>query len=187
MLDCDQWVDRYGDMLYRYTLVRVKDADAAEEIVQIALVAALQAQNSFQGRASEKSWLFGILKHKILDHFRQVKQRRNFEVLAEDDQDPYENAFDAAGHWVHPPRQWTLDPEKAAENNELTEALTHCLHHLSEKFRTIFVFKEIEGWPSEDICNEFNIKPTNLWVILHRARNQLKKCLEQLNIKEISG
>ncbi|MCH8209572.1 MAG: RNA polymerase subunit sigma-70, partial [Nitrospinae bacterium] len=61
-LDSNLWLENYGDMIYRYTLVRVKDPDTAEEIVQVTLLAALQAKDSFQGRSSEKSWLFGILQ-----------------------------------------------------------------------------------------------------------------------------
>ncbi len=177
-IDSEQWVERYGDMLYRYTLVRVKDSVAAEEIVQVTLLAALQSKNSFAGRSTEKSWLFGILKHKIMDHFRQLKNQRAHELTPDDDADPYENAYDATGHWITPPRDWETNPEKAAENAELLEALALCLDGLSEKFRNIFVLKEIEGMKSDDICKEMEINPTNLWVILHRARNQLKKCLE---------
>jgi len=185
-IDSSQWVERYGDILFRYTVVRVKDQDAAEEIVQATLLAALQAQKSFEGRSSEKSWLFGILKHKILDHFRVLKQRRTYELTPDDDADPYDQAFDATGHWVQPPQPWAFDPEKAAENSELTEALARCLNGLSDKFRAIFAMKEVEGLDSADICKEFGITPTNLWVILHRARNQLKQCLEHHNIKGIS-
>lgn len=185
-VDPGQWVERYGDLLFRYTLVRVKDQDVAEEIVQTTLLAALQAKNTFEGRSSEKSWLFGILKHKIMDHFRRLKQKRAYELTPEDDADPYEQAFDAHGHWIHPPRPWAYDPEKAAENKELTGALAECLDGLSEKFRSVFVLKEIDGMASEDICKEFGITPTNLWVILHRARNQLKRCLENRNIKGLS-
>ncbi len=175
-LDSHQWVDRYGDLMFRYTLVRVKDRETAEEIVQATLVAALQAKDSFAGRSTEKSWLFGILKHKIMDHFRDLKKNRTFDLLPDDDPDPL--SFDATGHWAQLPQNWNLDPEKAAENQQLVEALAECLDDLSDKFRRIFVLKEVEGLSSEEICNEFNIKPTNLWVMLHRARNQLKKCLE---------
>jgi RNA polymerase sigma-70 factor (ECF subfamily) len=76
------------------------------------------------------------------------------------------------------PKNWDLSPEKAAENQELAQALLFCMDGLSDKFRRIFVLKEIEGLSSEEICNEFDIQPTNLWVILHRARNRLKQCLE---------
>jgi len=175
-IDTNQWVERYGDLMYRYTLVRVKDQDAAEEIVQVTFFAALQATQSYQGRSSEKSWLFGILKHKILDHFREVKKNRSFDLSPEDDQAPSE--YDMAGHWKKVPQNWRMDPEKSAVNQELTEKLLFCLDGLSDKFRQIFVLKEIDGVSTDQICNEFNIKPTNLWVILHRARNQLKNCLE---------
>ncbi len=177
-LNAEEWVDRYGDMMYRFALVRVKDQDAAEELVQTALMAALQSRSSFEGRSTEKSWLFGILKHKILDHFRKVKQQRTYELTPEDDSDPFEDGYDETGHWIHPPRKWALEPEKAAENAQLAEALNRCMDKLAEKFRTIFVMKEVQGLESSEICKELDIQPTNLWVILHRARNQLKKCLE---------
>ncbi len=175
-IDASQWVDRYGDLMYRFTLVRVKDPGIAEEIVQVTFFAALQSVHSFAGRSSEKSWLFGILKHKILDHFREVKKNRIYDTSLPEDQDPFE--YDPSGHWRKMPQNWNLDPEKASENQALTEALARCLDDLPEKFREVFVLKEIEGLDSEQICNDFNIKPTNLWVILHRARNKLKKCLE---------
>jgi len=177
-LDSNLWVERYGDALYRYTLVRVKNPDSSQEIVQVTLLAALQSQKSFAGRSSEKSWLFGILKHKILDHFRSLKIRQTYELSTDDDTNPYENEFDEMGHFINPPKKWQIDPQHAAENEELVLALAKCLDGLSEKFRYIFVLKEVEGMKSEDICKEMAIQPTNLWVILHRARNQLKKCLE---------
>lgn len=178
-LDSALWVDKYGDMMYRFALVRVKDQDAAEEVVQSALTAAVQAQKSFQGRSSEKSWLFGILKHKIMDHFRAIKKRQTYDLSPDDSPDPYERAFDKTGHWKMPVQNWNLDPEKSAQNKQLVAALSQCLDNLSDKYRRIFVMREVDGVSSEEICNEFDIQPTNLWVMLHRARNQLKKCLEK--------
>ncbi|QPJ65245.1 MAG: sigma-70 family RNA polymerase sigma factor [Candidatus Nitrohelix vancouverensis] len=175
-LDSEHWVDRYGDMMYRYALVRVKNPDTAEEIVQTTLLAALQAQDNFAGKSTEKSWLFGIMKHKIMDHFRQSKRLQGFDLSAEDASDPIE--YDASGHWKIFPKDWGLDPEKATENAQLAIALKTCMEGLPEKFRKIFILKELEQMNSSEICNEFDIKPTNLWVILHRARNQLKLCLE---------
>jgi RNA polymerase sigma-70 factor (ECF subfamily) len=173
-LDPQKWVEHYADMMYRYTLVRVKEPEAAEELVQSAFFAALKSQNSFAGKSSEKTWLFGILKHKTMDYFRNSKKNISIDLTSEEDQ----IHFDASGHMVPKPGNWNLDPEKAAENNELAQVLAQCLSRLSDKFHRIFVLKEMDGMSSEEICNEFNIKPTNLWVILHRARNQLKLCLE---------
>jgi RNA polymerase sigma-70 factor (ECF subfamily) len=183
-LDSNLWVDRYGDIMFRFAMARVKDPVVAEEIVQITLVAALQAQKSFAGRSSEKSWLFGIMKHKILDYFRQLKNHRTYELTPEDTEIPYEDTYDPSGHWVTPPKDWETDPIKAVENKQLVKDLAACLEGLPEKYRNIFTLKEIEGMESGEICKEFDIQPTNLWVILHRARNQLRKCLEGKNWKD---
>ncbi len=177
-IDSSQWVDRYGDLMYRYTLVQVKDSSNAEEIVQSTFFAALQAQHSYAGRSSEKSWLFGILKHKIMDHFREMKKNRSYDLSSQDAGDPLENQYDKSGHWLQFPKNWDENPEKVAENTQLSQILSSCIEDLSDKFRDLFVLKEIQGLSSEEICKEFNIKPTNLWVMLHRTRNQLKKCLE---------
>lgn len=176
-LDPDQWVDRYSTVMFRYTLIRVKDPDTAEEILQTTLFSALQACDSFQGRSSEKSWLFGILKHKILDHFRKQKHRLTYE-LNEYNNSQDENSFDSEGHWLEAPANWAFDPEKHVENSELLKALSGCMDCLPEKLRTVFVLKEVEGYSSKEICRLFNISQNNLWVILHRARKQLQRCLE---------
>jgi RNA polymerase sigma-70 factor (TIGR02943 family) len=176
-----KWVEHYADMMYRYTLVRVKDADVAEELVQSTFFAALKSQSTFAGKSTEKTWLFGILKHKTMDYFRGFKKHVSIDMTSEDD--PIH--FNSTGHMASKPGNWNLDPEKAAENKELSQVLAQCMNKLPEKFHRVFVLKEVDGLSSEEICNEFNIKPTNLWVILHRARNQLKLCLESnwLNTK----
>jgi RNA polymerase sigma-70 factor (ECF subfamily) len=111
-----------------------------------------------------------------MDYFRSFKKNISIDPTLDEDANPMH--FDASGYMLTKPGNWNIDPEKAAENNELAKALTQCMNKLPEKFRRLFVLKELEGISSEEICNEFDIKPTNLWVILHRARNQLKLCLE---------
>ncbi len=176
VLKPEEWVEQYADMLYRYTLIRVKDPDVAEELVQTTFFAALKSQHTFAGKSAEKTWLFGILKHKTMDYFRAEKKNVNLDIS---DLDADSIQFDPSGHMVPPPNNnWDISPEKAAENKELAQVLADCLNGLSEKFHRLFVLKEIEGLSSEEICKEFEIKPTNLWVMLHRARNQLKLCME---------
>ena len=174
-LEPEKWVQKYADMLYRYTLVRVKDPDVAEELVQSTFFAALKSQHTFSGKSTEKTWLFGILKHKTMDHFRNAKKNINLDIS---DSDTDRIQFNTSGYMTPSPNNWNMDPEKATQNKELAEVLAKCLNGLSEKFHRLFVLKEIEGLGSEQICKEFDVKPTNLWVILHRARNQLKLCLE---------
>lgn len=181
-LEPQQWVERYADMMYRFALVRVKDAEAAEELVQATFFAGLKSQHTFAGKSSEKTWLFGILKHKTMDYFRNSKKNISLDLNSEEADRIH---FDSAGHMDPKPVNWNMDPERAAENNQLSQVLAACLNGLPEKSHKLFVLKEIEGMASDEICKEFNIKPTNLWVILHRARNQLKLCMESnwLNTK----
>lgn len=182
-LEPQGWVENYADMMYRYTLVRVKDPEAAEELVQATFFAALKSQHTFAGKSTEKTWLFGILKHKTMDYFRNSKKNISIDLTSSDEADRIH--FDAAGYMTPKPASWNMDPEKSAENSALGQVLAQCLRGLPEKFHKLFVLKEIDGMSTDDICKEFNIKPTNLWVILHRARNQLKLCLESnwLNTK----
>jgi RNA polymerase sigma-70 factor (ECF subfamily) len=177
-IDSSLWVERYADRMYRFALARVRNADAAEEIVQAAFLAALQSQGSFAGQSSEKTWLFGILKHKIMDYFRELKKRQSLDLAAEDVSDSHENAYNRDGTWKTPPGDWGLDPEKAAENKQLAAALLRCMEELSDKLRRILILREVDGRDTDEICKDLGIQPTNLWVILHRARSQMRKCLE---------
>ncbi|MFQ5451818.1 MAG: sigma-70 family RNA polymerase sigma factor [Nitrospinaceae bacterium] len=143
-IDSDQWVDRYANTMFRFTLFRVRDEEHAEEIVQNTFLAALQAKKSFSGKSTEKTWLFGILKHKIMDHFREVKRTRTYDLLPQDNADPCEKDFDNKGHWQALPKSWGINPEKATENKQLLKALSTCLDTLSDKFRQLFILKEKE-------------------------------------------
>ncbi len=178
-IDSDQWVDRYGDAMFRFTLLRVKDENYAEEIVQNAFLAALKAKESFAGKSTEKTWLFGILKLKIFDHYREMKKNQKYDFNVDDDRDPCEADFNGKGHWLALPFNWGINPEKSIENKQLLQILSSCMDTLSDKLRRLFVLREIERQDSEMICSELEITPNNLFVMLHRARNQLKKCLEE--------
>ena len=139
-LNPEQWVENYADMLYRYTLVRVKDPDVADELVQATLFAALKTQHTFAGKSTEKTWLFGILKHKTMDHYRNAKRNINLDIT---DADGDRIQFDTTGHMTPLPNNWNVDPEKATENKELAQVLAKCMNGLSEKFHRLFVLKEI--------------------------------------------
>ena len=172
------WVERYSDCMFRFALLRVNDEEHADDIVQNTFLAALEAKNSFAGLSSEKTWLFGILKNKIMDHYREKKKNQKYGLSLEDDRDPCESDFDGKGHWRSLPFHWGIDPEKAVIDKELLQIFLGCMNALSPKFRQLYVLREIEGHDSETICSELSITPNNLWVILHRARNLLKKCME---------
>lgn len=171
------WVSEYGDYLYRYALTRVRDATAAEDLVQETLLSALKARNGFSGRSSVRTWLTGILKHKIIDHLYRSRdgiQVEDIELLAD------ENAarFDATGHWSPPPGDWA-GPETALERDEFWAVFEKCLGHLPPRLSQLFLLKEIDGLTAEDLCKALGISTTNnAWVMLSRARLRLRDCLE---------
>ena len=176
-----EWVEQYADFLYRFSLARVRNATVAEDLVQETFVAALQSLHSFQSQSSEKTWLTGILKHKIVDYYR-AKARKNMDLRIEED-GLLEDAFTQTRHLKVPPANWKTAPENAAENSELRNILENCLNRMNERLRDIFLLRELDGQDTETLCKDFGLSPTNLWVILHRARFQLKNCLEKNGLK----
>jgi len=177
-MDPDQLVDQHADTLYRFALLRMGDPGTAEELVQETFLAALQAKEKFRGDSSESTWLIGILKHKIIDHFRKSKR----EIPSGDLQDlisEKKNPFDEKGHWQDPPLQWPETPEKTLERKEFWQVMTNCLNKLSSVMRRVFSLRELDGMESKEICNILDISPTNLYVLMHRSRHQLRRCIEE--------
>ena len=179
----DTWVDQHGDYLYRCAMLRVRDANVAQDLVQETLLAALQARHSFAGQSAERTWLVGILKHKAIDHVRRASREKPFENLermtAADDDDA--SCFGADGHWLNDhagPADWACDPRKLTENAQFWEVLRYCLERLPERSAQVFSLKEIDGVDSDEVCKVLNVTPSNLWVLLHRARARLRECFE---------
>jgi RNA polymerase sigma-70 factor (ECF subfamily) len=169
----EQWADAYGDDLFRYAVLRVGDRDTALDLVQDTFLAALKAREGFSGRSAPRTWLVGILKHKIVDHFR-----RGSRDAAAPGTDPGEELFDAQGRWRIPPAAWRDDPSEALGRRQFWVTLQRCLAGLSPKMASAFALRELEGLATEELCNVLGVTATNLWVILHRARLGLRRCLE---------
>lgn len=180
--DPGNWVDRHGDYLFRYALARVRNETVAEDLVQETLLAAFQARGRVSNLLSERGWLTGILKHKILDHFRRLARER---TVNEEDSLPEElqNRFDDNGHWKREPgagpAEWGEDAASLMQRQEFMAALAQCLAKLPRRCADAFVLREMEEETSERIQEVLGITSSNLWVLLHRARMQLRLCLEQ--------
>lgn len=175
-LDPNKWVDRYADYLFNYTIVRVNDRELTNDLISETFLAGLKSMKNFKGQASERTWLISILKRKIIDHYRRINSAKGQAEIKIDF--PYMNE---QGEWL---AERVADPsdrtaEDNMENRELGLAILECMEQLSEKQAKIFKMKTIEGIDTQAICNEFNITPSNLWVIIHRARTSLVKCLEK--------
>jgi RNA polymerase sigma-70 factor (ECF subfamily) len=187
------WVTQYGDTLYRYALTRVNNRSDAQDLVQETFLAAYKSGN-FEGRSKTSTYLIGILRHKIMDHFRKVyRHKQHFSEnemprdQTEDDDlnsrpspqgEIFDSMFIPAGCWAEPVADWGRTPENALLDSEFNQILDGCLEKLPDTQRSAFMMRTLEEQKTEDICKDFEISPTNLGVLLFRARTQLKKCIE---------
>ena len=176
VITAEKWVDRYSDYLYNYTIVRVNDHEVAQDLISETFLAGLKSKDNFKGEASERTWLISILKRKIIDHYRKINSNKGKAEVRMSYRDE-----DADGDWLEERVRDPFDKtaEDVLENDELGAAILDCLDGLSEKHATIFKMKTIDNFDTEAICNEFNITPSNLWVIIHRARTAMAECLEK--------
>jgi RNA polymerase sigma-70 factor, ECF subfamily len=175
----ENWVELHGDYLYRFALSRLRDPKASEDVLQETFLAAIQSLDRFEGRSSERTWLAGILKHKILDHFRISTREVG---LGDRDEPAHSNPdwFDEDGHWKldqNSPADWA-DPGRGLEQSRFWEAMGRCVGELPTRTARAFTLREIDNEETESICKVLCITPTNLWVMLHRARMHLRRCLE---------
>jgi len=151
----------------------------AEDLVQETFLAAVRGYEKFGGRSSERSWLVGILKNKIVDHFRKVGRETSFtdmEFLS----DEFSEKFVPMGFWNHNlgPHEWKAEPDEVVHRAEFWQVMRDCLLKLPEKIRAVFAMREMDGVPSKEVCAILSISDSNLWVMLHRARMALRECLE---------
>lgn len=176
-LDPESWVDHYGDILYRYALTRLRDPAQAEDAVQEALFAALKARSTFSGKSSVQTWLFSILKHKVVDMIRAECRENQLRVRA--DETRLEGFFRADGHYKAAPQVWKSNPRTDAEHREFWHQMRRCLDGAPKRLRQIFAMRELDGMEREEICKIMAISTSNYWVMLHRARLALRACLER--------
>jgi len=169
----ENWLGQYGDVLFAYAMRRLSDADDAEDAVQNTLIAAMRAAHSFRGDSTEKTWLIGILRHKVLDVLRRRSVARPISFANDDER---VGQFQD-GYWVNRPVKWPALPDERLRRDELRAALDRAIDALPPAMRTAFCLKEIDGVESKEICKVMNITPTNLWTLLHRARLRLRELL----------
>jgi RNA polymerase sigma-70 factor (ECF subfamily) len=175
-------IESHRPYLLRYALSQLRDGQMAEEAVQEALVAALESIGSFNGTSTLRTWLTSILRFKVIDLQRRAAADRAHlepvDTAGAEDESWLDALFDETGHWRNPPQAWS-DPEAAFEQRRFWETFERCLDRLPSTGARVFFRREIAGEPTEVICKEEGITPSNCWVILHRARIALRSCLEK--------
>ena len=170
-------------------MLRLRDEHQAEELVQETFLAALQAQGRFSGGSSVRTWLIGILKHKILDQFRREAREvslndAGFDV--DEDDSLMEDSFAADGHWRASLADWG-NPEQMLENGQFWAIMQYCLDRLPKRLARLFMLREVLEEGTEEICKDLAITPTNLWTMLYRARLGLRQCLDKNWVGEARG
>ncbi len=164
--------------LMRYAALHLRDSTAAEDAVQETLLAALAGEAGFEGRSNLRTWLTGILKHKIIDAIRRAS--RDPVVGLEDDggSEEIDRLFMENGHWVEHPAPWQ-DPDAALEQKRFFEALERCLAKLPKRTSRAFLLREHMGAETGEICKELGVTSTHCFVLLYRARMALQRCLDE--------
>lgn len=164
--------------LLRIARLQLRNDTWAEDVVSETLIAALEGAEKFAGQSQLKTWVVGILKHKIIDQFR--RHGREISVDAEQEAreaESFDELFSDSGHFREPPADWG-DPEALYERTEFLEILQMCVEKLPENLGRIFMLREWMEYETEQICNEMKITATNCFVMLYRARMRLRECLE---------
>jgi RNA polymerase sigma-70 factor (TIGR02943 family) len=177
-LDPQGWVDRHGDYLYRYAVSKVRRSEAAEDLVQETLLSAWRARTSYEGRASERSWLTAILKRKVIDWIRSAVRARAKMGIQPDDQ--IDDLFTRGGQWRSKPTEWEQGtPDAGLHRRDFWNILHDCTNKLPPRLRNAFVLWHLDEEPSDEVCQAMKLTTANLWVLLHRARVRLWSCLDR--------
>lgn len=175
-LNPNKWITRYADYLYNYTITRVDGPELAKDLVQETFYSGIKGKDNYRGDAAELTWLVSILKRKIIDHYRKINSAKGKKEVRMS----FYTEGKKKGNWIEErvPQSWGNAAEKEIENDELKNALDACINNLPEKYRMVFLLKTVQQYETQEICNELDITPSNLWVIIHRARLQLRSCME---------
>jgi len=173
-IDRAQLVEDHSDYLLSFAMTKLRDIDLAKDLVQDTFVSALTKLESFEKRSKLRTWLTSILNRKIIDHWRKAETRYT---------DPISNFFDqddSDRHWLMEKKSDSsiANIEQVLEEEETMNELKDCLDKLPEKWNGIVSSKYLEEKESEQICNDFDITPSNLWVIIHRTKLLLRDCLK---------
>jgi RNA polymerase sigma-70 factor (ECF subfamily) len=170
-------IEALRPQLMRFARTQLRNEAWAEDAVSETVLAALEKPGAFSGQSQLKTWLVGVLKHKLIDQLRR-HQREATTLDADDGADIDALLFDASGHWREPPRDWG-DPAAALGQRQFFEVLEACCERLPAAQARVFMMREWLELETAEICKELAITSTNLWVLLHRARLRLRDCLQQ--------
>jgi RNA polymerase sigma-70 factor (ECF subfamily) len=167
--------------MVRFAMLQLRDEAAAEDAVQEAMASALEGQKNFAGKSKLKTWIFSILKNKIVDIIRHRSREQITPVCIEEiPEESFDPLFDGDGFWQKDerPSHWG-NPEQSLIDNQFWKIFEACLNFLPANTARVFMMREMLGFDTDEICKELSISTTNCWVVLHRARMSLRLCLQE--------
>jgi RNA polymerase sigma-70 factor (ECF subfamily) len=176
MSDFARQIEMLRPQLLRFARTQLRNEAWAEDAVSDTLLAALEKPQAFAGQSQLKTWLVGILKHKVVDQLRRHTREATV-LVGEDGEDLDDALFDSTGHWRTLPGDWG-DPAASFGQRQFFEMLELCVEHLPPVQGRVFMMREWLELETDEICKELSITSTNLWVLLHRARLRLRECLQ---------
>jgi RNA polymerase sigma-70 factor (ECF subfamily) len=179
MTDFARQIETLRPALLKFARLQLRNAAWAEDAVSDTVLAALEKPQSFAGQSQLKTWMIGILKHKLIDQIRRNSREISTTSSDDDSVDLDDLMFAADGHWRDAPQDWG-DPEHCLRQADFMKVMEACVDHLPGQQGRLFMMREWLELDTDEICKELSITPTNLWVMLHRARLRLRDCL-QLN------
>lgn len=180
-MDFNQLFSDYSDLLYNFTRARLSEPEDIEDVIQETFLAVIESWDKFKGQSSPTTWMIGILKNKILDTYR--KKYKNSKVISESDFKNY--PFDNSGSWLNSQADSRKSFEEKLENNFIWETLMDCIEKMPVQHRILYKMRELDKMQTKTICNELSISATNLHVLMHRIRIQLKLCFEMKGINNV--
>lgn len=180
-ISADALIALRADML-RFARLQMRNAEHAEDMVQETIEAALRHASSFAGQSTLKTWVFAILRNRIIDHLRQDSRSVPMSSLVADDddwQERLETLFNERGGWRDGPRPvaWPT-PEQSMQSRQFWVVFETCLDRLPANTGRVFMMREFLGFESDEICSRLGISTSNCHVILHRARLRLRNCMQ---------
>ena len=170
-------LDQHRPQLLKYAMLQLRNRAQAEDAVQEAMVAAIRGVETFAGGSSVRTWLIGILKHKIIDSIRKSSREQSLDQY-ESSPDDLDAMFKPDGHYADKPADWG-NPEEALSRRRFFTALEHCMASLPKMTAQAFAMREVMGMETAEICANLRITTSNCWVLLHRARMRLRECLQR--------
>lgn len=169
------WVREYTESLYSYAVSKIPDTDIGKDLVQDTFLAAYTGFDSYNGKSNPKTWLMGILKHKIADYYRDAYKNTAYQ----DSHSSGSPFFEDTGMWnaKHIPKYFDAD-SNLLDDEGFLYVLNDCMEKLPKKLNSVVQLKYYTNQSGNQICKDLNISATNFWQILHRAKLRMRECLE---------